>query len=172
MPNDDNLHRAASSGSEIGASPAAAITRKGSVRVTEIAEDREEAERRHQALQNMLLRKRQEIMQEIQDNVGQSLIEDQQRRLDSLSDAGDQALMDRERDRTISLLVMRNRRRQSLDEALTRLHEGTYGLCAECGIDINEKRLQAVPFAKLCVACQSHAELLEQIERTGDREDT
>ncbi|MGZ8386497.1 MAG: hypothetical protein ACXWWI_11080, partial [Nitrospira sp.] len=55
MPNDDNLHRAASSGSEIGASPAAAITRKGSVRVTEIAEDREEAERRHQALQNMLL---------------------------------------------------------------------------------------------------------------------
>ncbi len=96
MPNDDNLHREASSSSEIGVSPAAEITREGSVRVTEIAEDREEAERRHQALQHMLLRKRQEIMQEIQDNVGQSLMEDQQRRLDSLSDAGDQALMDRE----------------------------------------------------------------------------
>ena len=81
-----------------------------------------------------------------------------------------QALMDLERELGISLMEMRNRRRQSIDEALARLHEGTYGICAECGVEISEKRLQAVPFAKLCVECQSKAELLEKIEREEERE--
>ena len=75
-----------------------------------------------------------------------------------------------QRELGISLMEMRNRRRQSIDEALTRLHEGTYGICAECGIEISEKRLQAVPFAKLCVECQSREELLEKIEKEEDRD--
>ena len=118
----------------------------------------------------MLIEKRQEIIKEIEESLGQSLTEDQQRRLESARDVGDQALMDLERELGISLMEMRNRRRQSIDEALTRLHEGTYGICAECGIEISERRLQAVPFAKLCVECQSRAELLEKIEREEDRD--
>jgi DnaK suppressor protein len=51
------------------------------------------------------------------------------------------------------------RRRQAIDEALTRLNEGTYGICAECGVEISERRLEAVPFAKLCVECQAREEL-------------
>jgi DnaK suppressor protein len=140
------------------------------VRQKETAKEREARERRHEVLQKMLLEKRQEIMKEIEGNLGQSLTEDQQRRLESARDVGDQALMDLERELGISLMEMRNRRRQSIDEALARLHEGTYGICAECGVEISEKRLQAVPFAKLCVECQSKAELLEKIEREEERE--
>ncbi len=136
----------------------------------ESAKDREARERRREALQQMLLGKRQEILREIEGSLGQSLTEDQQRRLESARDVGDQALMDLERELGISLMEMRNRRRQSIDEALTRLSEGTYGVCAECGIEISEKRLEAVPFAKLCVECQSRAELLEKIEREEDRD--
>jgi DnaK suppressor protein len=132
--------------------------------------EREARERRQEVLYKMLLGKRQEIMKEIEESLGQSLTEDQQRRLESARDVGDQALMDLERELGISLMEMRNRRRQSIDEALTRLHEGTYGICAECGVEISEKRLQAVPFAKLCVECQSRAELLEKIEREEERE--
>lgn len=139
-------------------------------RPKETAKEREARERRHEVLQKMLLRKRQEIMKEIEGNLGQSLTEDQQRRLESARDVGDQALMDLERELGISLMEMRNRRRQSIDEALARLHEGTYGICAECGVEISEKRLEAVPFAKLCVECQSKAELLEKIEKEEDRE--
>lgn len=133
--------------------------------------EREKRERRHEALRNMLLGKRQEIMRELLDNVGQALTEGQERRLESVGDVADQALRTFERDRSVFVMEMRNRKRQSFDEALTRLHEGTYGICAECGIDINEKRLQAVPFAKLCVACQSRAELLERIKQAEERED-
>ena len=129
----------------------------------------ESKKQRYKSLQNMLLSKRHEIVKEIQSNMGKSLIEEQQRRSESVGDAGDQALMDHERERDIFLMEMRNRRRQSLDEALVRLREGTYGICADCGIDINQKRLQAVPFAKLCAKCLSRAELLETSELVLDR---
>jgi len=140
------------------------------IRPKETAKEREAREQRQEVLHKMLLGKRQEIIKEIEESLGQSLTEDQQRRLESARDVGDQALMDLERELGISLMEMRNRRRQSIDEALTRLHEGTYGICAECGVEVSEKRLQAVPFAKLCVECQSRAELLEKIEREEDRD--
>jgi RNA polymerase-binding transcription factor len=136
----------------------------------ESAKEREARERRREALQQMLLRKRYEILKEIEGSLGQSLTEDQQRRLESARDVGDQALMDLDRELGISLMEMRNRRRQAIDEALTRLNEGTYGICAECGVEISERRLEAVPFAKLCVECQAREELLEKIEKEEERD--
>ena len=146
------------------------VVATGLARLKETPKEREARVQRQEILQKMLLAKRQEIIKEIEGNLGQSLTEDQQRRLESARDVGDQALMDLERELGISLMEMRNRRRQSIDEALTRLHEGTYGICAECGVEISERRLQAVPFAKLCVECQSRQELLEKIEREEDRD--
>ena len=136
----------------------------------ESVKEREARERRREALQQMLLQKRHEILKEIEGSLGQSLTEDQQRRLESARDVGDQALMDLDRELGISLMEMRNRRRQAIDEALTRLNEGTYGICAECGVEISERRLEAVPFAKLCVECQAKEELLEKIEKEEERD--
>ena len=149
--------------------PAVAVP-EPNLRPKETAKEREARERRQEILHKMLLEKRQAIIKEIEESLGQSLTEDQQRRLESARDVGDQALMDLERELGISLMEMRNRRRQSIDEALTRLHEGTYGICADCGVEVSEKRLQVVPFAKLCVECQSREELLEKIEREEDRD--
>jgi DnaK suppressor protein len=125
---------------------------------------------RRESLYRMLIAKRHEILKQIEGVIGQSLTEDQQRRLESAMDVGDQALMDLERELGISLLEMQNKKRQSIDEALRRLAEGTYGICADCGIEISEKRLDAVPFAKLCVECQTNQELLERIEKEEERD--
>ena len=38
-------------------------------------------------------------------------------------------------------------------KALERIEDGTYGICAACGDDINEKRLQALPYAIQCINC-------------------
>ncbi|HSW49788.1 MAG TPA: TraR/DksA family transcriptional regulator [Bryobacteraceae bacterium] len=48
-----------------------------------------------------------------------------------------------------------------IDAALERLDSGDYGICLECGIPIPAKRLQAIPWASHCVACQ------KRIEPTG-----
>ncbi len=63
-----------------------------------------------------------------------------------------------------------NNERQTLqlvENALDRIRAGTFGECISCGSDINVKRLEAVPWARYCVACQ---EKLEQgrLEDTGD----
>lgn len=41
-----------------------------------------------------------------------------------------------------------------LDHALARLDAGTYGTCEPCGAAIPFERLEAIPHARLCVACQ------------------
>lgn len=38
-----------------------------------------------------------------------------------------------------------------IDAALTRIDDGTYGLCATCGKPIPSERLEAVPYATLCI---------------------
>jgi DnaK suppressor protein len=38
--------------------------------------------------------------------------------------------------------------------ALRREEEGAFGLCVECGEPVQKKRLEAVPWARHCVACQ------------------
>ena len=124
---------------------------------------------RRDALRKILLDRRQEVLKEIEELIGHRLSDDAQNRVDSVPDIGDQALLDSERGRDISILEMRNRMRQNIDEALIRLDEGAYGICSDCGVEISEKRLKAVPFARRCVACQAKEELLEKIEREEDQ---
>jgi RNA polymerase-binding protein DksA len=38
-----------------------------------------------------------------------------------------------------------------IDEALARIENGTYGLCGRCGKPIGEERLEALPWATLCI---------------------
>mgnify|MGYP001260853133 CR=1 FL=1 len=47
---------------------------------------------------------------------------------------------------------------QRIDEALRRLAQGQYGRCRECGDDIAEARLAALPFAVRCVDCERRRE--------------
>ncbi|WP_447971437.1 TraR/DksA family transcriptional regulator [Nitrospira sp. M1] len=124
---------------------------------------------RKATLRKILLAKRDAITQAIKHQLGQSLTEEQQRRLESAMDSGDQALVDLDREMGISLQEMRNKERRQIEEALVSLEEGTYGMCAECGEEVSEKRLQALPFARLCVACQTNRELMEKIERSEQR---
>ena len=45
---------------------------------------------------------------------------------------------------------------RQINDALQRIKDGTYGVCADCEKPISPKRLQAVPWAKYCVQCQEH----------------
>ena len=43
-------------------------------------------------------------------------------------------------------------------EALDKIRRKNYGLCEKCGEPVGEKRLEALPFAKLCIRCQEEEE--------------
>jgi len=45
-----------------------------------------------------------------------------------------------------------------IDKALKRLADGSFGACGKCGKPIGKKRLEAVPWAPLCIECQQKEE--------------
>lgn len=47
---------------------------------------------------------------------------------------------------------------QQVELALRRMDEGTYGVCEECGGTISLERLEAMPWANVCVPCRSRLE--------------
>jgi DnaK suppressor protein len=47
---------------------------------------------------------------------------------------------------------------EDIKEALDKLDDGSYGLCESCGKPINRERLEAVPYAKLCLECKTKEE--------------
>ena len=48
---------------------------------------------------------------------------------------------------------------QLMDDALTRIEDKRFGVCLSCEEEMNQKRLEAVPWAKHCLACQEKQEL-------------
>lgn len=80
----------------------------------------------------------------------------------NIPDPNDRASM--ESDRSFELRI-RGRERKLMDkieEALSRIEDGTFGICAGCGCDIAIKRLQARPVAKFCIDCKSRQEQREK----------
>lgn len=65
-----------------------------------------------------------------------------------------------------ALIQMKAETLDQINQALSRLDEGAYGYCLECGEEIPERRLRAPPFAIRCKDCE---EALEVEERVGDR---
>ena len=45
-----------------------------------------------------------------------------------------------------------------VDDAISRLEGRGFGVCAACAEDMNHKRLEAVPWARLCLSCQEKQE--------------
>lgn len=54
---------------------------------------------------------------------------------------------------------------RGLRDALRRIEQGSYGVCADCGADVPVERLHSQPLALRCVDCQSHNERLGRVLR-------
>ena len=63
-----------------------------------------------------------------------------------------------EREKVASLITRETLSLKELDAALERIRDASYGKCDTCDGDIPPARLQALPFATLCVKCQAEAE--------------
>jgi DnaK suppressor protein len=78
--------------------------------------------------------------------------------IERAADVLDQLQFASERELTTRSLELQSTYLRNVDAALERIAEGSYGICLECGEEISHKRLQAVPWATLCIACQEHAD--------------
>ena len=72
---------------------------------------------------------------------------------------GDVALETSEREKDFAMAESVESMLQRVKNALDKLDRNTYGLCDSCGKPIAAERLEALPFATLCVHCQQRTEI-------------
>ncbi len=63
-----------------------------------------------------------------------------------------------EQEFTISLMESEEGTLDQIEASLERIEDGTYGQCEECGARIPKTRLNAIPYANLCVKCAAREE--------------
>ena len=77
---------------------------------------------------------------------------------DGVKDSSDFSVMDVNKELALSLGDRESQMVADIDQALLRIREGSYGICARCGKLIDEKRLEVIPTARYDAACQAHIE--------------
>jgi len=115
-------------------------------------------------MRTTLTRQKQQILQQLDEEIR----EGKENELDEGMDTYD--LASEERDREISLILGdRDRDKlQAIEDALDRIEEGEYGLCEQCEEEIAQARIEALPFTRLCVACQEQLEKEARFQRRVD----
>ena len=86
-------------------------------------------------------------------------------KLNEVLDAVESSEADIQEDLEFALIQMKSETLNKINDALNRLDQGDYGNCYECGEEIAEKRLRALPFAVRCKDCEEQREIAEQRER-------
>ena len=86
-------------------------------------------------------------------------------KLNEVLDAVESAEADIQEDLEFALVQMKSETLNKINDALARLETGTYGNCFDCGEEIAEKRLRALPFAVRCKDCEQARENAENRER-------
>jgi DnaK suppressor protein len=87
-------------------------------------------------------------------------------------DAEEASVSDIQEDIEIALMQMKSETLNRVNEALGRLEAGSYGFCYECGDEITEPRLRALPFALRCKDCEEEREQAEAREKFVARRGT
>ncbi len=134
---------------------AAAIMTRTRTHTTAVAVQPERA--RYDELKEMLEGRRREIGDDVRGRMRVVRAEAAERPHEHL-DPGEPSDIDVQDDIELVMIQMKAETLNRIDEALARLAEGTYGHCTECGEDIAEARLRALPFAIRCRACEEARE--------------
>ncbi len=74
---------------------------------------------------------------------------------DGVKDTVDMSLMDVSKEIALRLGERESQMVADIDQALLRIKEGSFGVCARCGKPIDERRLEALPTARYDAACQA-----------------
>jgi DnaK suppressor protein len=124
------------------------------------------ARSRYSELKDMLEDRRREIQAEVQGKMRDVRAEGTWGgKQNDVFDAVESSEADIQDDIEFALIQMKSETLNKINDALGRLEQGDYGNCFECGEEIAEKRLRALPFAVRCKDCEEAREMAEKRER-------
>jgi DnaK suppressor protein len=111
-------------------------------------------QRKLKVFRERLLQKKQEIMEAYNKNKSYGKEADGE----ATQDIADKAANSYTKEFLFSLSNTERALLHEVDDAIARIEARRYGVCAVCEEDMNTKRLEAVPWARLCLACQEKQE--------------
>jgi DnaK suppressor protein len=120
---------------------------------------------RYEELKSILEDRRREIVNQVQERMRDVRAEGAGATVQGVLDAAESSEADIPDEIEFALIQMKAETLTKIDEALRRLEEGSYGYCFECGEEISERRLRALPFAVRCKDCEEAREVRQQRER-------
>jgi len=126
-------------------------------------------QKRNELLKKILLKKRNEVVEGLEARMGRRLIPETGQKIDSAMDSADLSSQDMDQGIDYSLLEMKYEQYKDIADAFRKLQNNTYGLCEECGEEIDIKRLQVNPLARYCITCKTRKEEIERIQKEETR---
>jgi DnaK suppressor protein len=120
---------------------------------------------RYAELKSILEERRREIVDKVHEKMRDVRTEGANNPDQGVLDAAESSEADIQDEIEFALIQMKAETLSKIDEALRRLEEGTFGHCFECGEEISERRLRALPFAVRCKDCEEAREVAQQRER-------
>lgn len=107
-----------------------------------------------QKYKDQLIEQRERLVRQLNENQRQSF----EFGAEDMPDPVDAAVQDRSQ--TILLSISESERDliEQIDDAISRIESGDYGVCQNCEQDIAPARLNAVPYARYCINCQDKLE--------------
>ena len=109
------------------------------------AETPRSAMKRMEYLKQLLLKKRNDVVQGLEAQLGRKLSREFGQKIDSAMDSADMSSQDVDQGIDYSLLEMKYVQYKEIADAFRKLQSGAYGLCEECGQEIDLKRLEVSP---------------------------
>jgi DnaK suppressor protein len=106
--------------------------------------------RRLKSYRDRLLERREALFRQ----VTEAEMSSRERDLEATQDPADMAANAYTKELLISMSANDRRLLALIDEALNRIEAGGFGECVNCGEPVQEKRLEAVPWARFCLKCQ------------------
>jgi DnaK suppressor protein len=124
---------------------------------------------RHEELKRALEERRRTIGDSVRDQLSQVRAERAGTSAVGGLDEGEVADVDVQEDIELALIQIKHETIERIDAALARFEAGQYGRCVECGADISEARLRALPFAVRCLECEETHEVAARHRQVIER---
>ncbi len=123
---------------------------------------------RYDELKRMLIERQREILSEVRGRM-RDVRAERSEKDHAVLDPGETSEVSIQEDIEFALIQMKAETLNKIDDVLSRLEEGTYGHCFECGEEIAQARLRALPFAVRCKNCEEAREMAQQRARIHAR---
>ncbi|MEE3138504.1 MAG: TraR/DksA C4-type zinc finger protein [Acidobacteriota bacterium] len=122
-------------------------------------------------LRRILEERRQDMMVEVHDRMRDVRTESNSATMLGVLDSVETSEADIQDEIEFSLIQMKAETLTKIEEALQRLKIGAYGNCFECGEEVSEQRLRALPFAIRCTVCEEEREQETRKSTAQERSD-